>query len=203
MVDKASGNKVWKISPRLASVKITAGAVKQTYGKTAKLSVKVTPKATGTVSVKAGKKTVSAKLSGGKATLTIPAKSLAPGKHTLTVKYPGVQGAFEASTASVKVTVAKASPSVKVSVPKKVKRGKTATITVTVKATGVQPSGKVTVNLGGTKKTVKLSSKGKAVVKIKVAKGTKIGKKKLAVSYAGSSYVAAKKASTKWVTVTR
>lgn len=185
------------------NTKLTAGAVKQTYGKTAKLSVSVTPKATGTVSVKAGKKTVTAKLSSGKATLTLPAKALAPGKHTLTVSYAGVKGAFKASSAKVSVTVTKAAPTAAVTAPKKVKRGRTATITVTVKATGVTPTGKVTVNLAGTKKTVKLSSKGKAVVKIKVAKRAKLGKKKLTVSYGGSSYVAAKKASTKWITVTR
>ncbi|MFT3968899.1 MAG: Ig-like domain repeat protein [Micropruina sp.] len=183
--------------------KVTVAAATQTYGKTAELSVTVTPDATGTVSVKAGTKTVTATLSGSKATLTVPAKALAPGKHSLTVSYAGVKDTFKASSATVTATVVKAVPSTTVTAPKKIKRGKTATITVTVKATGLTPTGTITVRLGGTKKTVKLDGKGKAVAKIKVAKGTKPGKKKLTVSYGGSSYVAATKASTKWVTVTR
>ena len=189
-------------APTEVATKVTAAAIKQTYGKSAKLSVSVSPAATGKVSVKVGSKTLTANLAGSKASFTIPAKSLAPGARTLTVSYAGVSGKFKASSAKVKVTVVKATASVKVSAPKKVKRGKTATITVTVKASGVQPTGKVTVDLAGKKKTVKLSSKGKAVAKIKVVKSTKTGKKKVTVTYGGSSYVA-KKVVTTSISVTR
>lgn len=186
----------------VADTKVSAAAVKQVYGKSAKLSVAVSPKATGKVSVKVGAKILTANLASGKATLTIPARALKPGVHTLTVNYAGVAGKFKASSAKVKVTVVKAAPAVKVTAPKKVKRGKSASVTVTVKATGVQPTGKVTVSLSGKTKTVKLNSKGKAVAKIKVAKSTKPGKKKVSATYAGSSYVAKLKATT-WITVRR
>ena len=77
-----------------------------------------------------------------------------------------------------------------------VKRGWTATFQVTVSASGVQPGGKVTVKVAGKTKTVKLNSKGKATVRIKLSRSTKPGKKTVSVSYGGSTYVAKGKKST-------
>lgn len=78
---------------------------------------------------------------------------------------------------------------------KTVKAGRIATFTVTAKATGVTPTGKITLKVAGKSKTVKLGSKGRAIVKVKLPKSLKAGSKKVSVVYHGSSTV--KKASAK------
>lgn len=182
----------------------TADDTTQTYGKKAKVSVSVSPDATGKVSLKAGSKTVTGTLKSGRATLAVPARSLRPGRHTLTVSYAGVPGRFHPSSTTVDVKVVKATPRVKVKAPKKVKRGKTATVKVTVTAPGVKPGGKVRVNISGAEpKTATLDRKGRAVVKIKLGKNTKPGKKKVAVTYSGDDYVAKAKAKAATISVTR
>lgn len=183
------------------TVKASAGSV--TYGKTRKVSVTVSPsKAKGSVSVKAGSKTVKANLKSGKATLELPAKSLKPGTHALTVSYAGQKGAFKASSAKVTVKVAKAKPSVKVSGPKSVKRGKSATFTVSVSAPSkITPSGSVTVKVAGSSKTVKLDKKGKATVKVSLSKKAKTGSQKVSASYKGNTYLSSAKAKTIKTTV--
>ncbi|MFT4008772.1 MAG: Ig-like domain repeat protein [Nocardioidaceae bacterium] len=178
---------------------VTAGAVKQAYGKTAKVTVKVAPGATGKVTVKAGSTTVSGGLTGGKATLTLPAKSLALGRHTLTLTYPGVTGRFNPSTGTVQVTVVKAVPKVAVKAPQRVKRGKTVTLTVTVKATGLKPTGKVTVKLAGKTRTARLNAHSKATVKIGIAKSMAPGRKSVTVAYAGDKHLAKAKGTTKLI----
>ncbi len=183
---------------------ISVPPAKQTYGQAAHLKVTVSPKATGKVSVKVRSTTVEGTLTSGKATLTLPAKGLAPGSHKLTVSYPGVEGTFKPSTTTAKVTVTKAVSAVKVTASKTVKRGKNINVTVTVSARGVRPAGKVTVKLAGaTAKTVTLNSKGKSVVTIKVGKKTKPGKKKITVTYRGNGYVLGAKAKTVVVRVTK
>ncbi len=182
---------------------VTADAVKQVYGKTAKLPVTVSPDATGEVSVKAGSKTITGTLTGGKVKLTLPAKALKPGRRNLTVSYAGVEGQFKPSTGKANVTVAKAKPTVKVKAPAKVKRGKTATITVAVTADGVKPSGKVTVKIAGAKKTTATLKNGKAIAKLKLPKGLKPGKKKVVATYQGDTHVAKTKAKATTISVTK
>ena len=201
--DEIEGRGAPDPGPEAVATTITAAPVTQVYGKTAKLSVTVSPKATGQVRVKAGAKTVTGTLSAGKATLALPAKVLAPGKRTVTLSYAGMDGKFQPSSGTAKVTVVKTKPTVKVKAPKKVKRGKTATITVTVKAPGVQPGGKVKVTITGAKaKTVTVSKSGKATTKIKIAKKTKTGVRKVTVAYQGDTFVA-KATTTARVKVTR
>lgn len=176
---------------------VTADPARQVYGQTTDLTVSVSPDATGSVSITAGAHTLTGTLADGTASVTIPATTLEPGVHDLAITYPGVEGKFNPSTGTAKVTVTKATPKVSVKAPKKVKHGKTAMITATVTATGVKPGGKVTVKIAGTKKkTVKLNAKGKAVAKIKVPKKTQPGTKKATATYAGDTHVAPGKAKT-------
>ncbi|MFC5676521.1 Ig-like domain repeat protein [Aeromicrobium endophyticum] len=90
---------------------------------------------------------------------------------------------------------AKVKPSIKVSA----KAGKkSATLTVTVKASGVSPSGKVTIKLGGKKlKTVTLK-RGKATIKLKKLKK---GKKAFTIVYSGDSRVLAKTVKSKKISI--
>ena len=95
------------------------------------------------------------------------------------------------------MNVAKAASRVKVSGPKKVKRGKTATFTVFVSAPAATSGGKVTVRFAGSTKTVGPNAKGKAVLKVKIAKKVKPGFKVATVSYSGNSYVTSAKTAEK------
>lgn len=180
--------------PALVTPKITAASVQQTYGRTAKLSVSFTPAATGVVHVTVGSRKVAGKLTGGRVTVTLPAKALAPGTRTVAVAYAGVPGSFAPTSQNVKVVVGKATAKIQVKASKTVKRGRTAKFVVTATAPGVRPTGQVTVRVAGKSRTVRLNSAGKAVVRITIAKKTRLGKKSISVSYRGSTYVAAVKA---------
>jgi len=190
-------------APDPVATKVSAVPVRQTYGRTARLAVVVSPNATGRISVKAGSRTVTGTLSAGRATLTIPAASLKPGRRTLPIAYTGAAGEFEPSTGSATVTVLKARPRVSVKAPKKIERGKTARFTVSVATTGARPTGRVRVTFAGKTRTVKLNARGKAVVKVKVAKSAKLGKRPVTVVYRGNAYVTAGKAKVTKVAIRR
>lgn len=186
-----------------------------TYGKAAKVTVKVTGsggRPTGTVRVTDGTSLVgSGKLSSGKVTVTL-SKNLKVGTHTLTVTYAGDK-VFKASTDTVKLKVIKASSRTTVSVsPKSPQHTRRAT--VTAKVSTVAPSGSVVVKVSHTvKKTVvehgkktttkttrtvvskrvALTAKGRATLTLpKLDKGTY----KVTVAYGGSSTATSSKAST-------
>jgi hypothetical protein len=179
---------------------VTASAGRVTYGAAGKVTVRVkaatgTSTPSGTVSTKVGATTLTATLVDGTATLTLPALALKPGVSTLRVTYAGVAGSFAGSSTTASVTVVKASAALAVKGPKKVKRGKVASYTVSVTAAGVKPTGTVTIKIAGRSKTVKLNAQGRAVVKIKVPRTVKAGKKKVVVTYRGDSFVTARSAS--------
>lgn len=181
---------------------VTATVGQVVYGQAGQVQVAVAAqtgeaKPSGTVSTTIGSSTISSVLTDGAATLTLPAKSLKPGATVLPISYGGVEGDFTASSTTVSVNVAKAASTVKVSGPKKVKRGKTAKFTVSVASAAATPAGKVTVRVAGVTKTVTPNANGKAVIKVKVAKNAKPGVKVVTVSYSGNSYVASAKNSTK------
>ncbi|GAA2526785.1 hypothetical protein [Rarobacter incanus] len=103
-------------------------------------------------------------------------------------------GTNAGGTPTAPVKKAAASISVKLA-KKKVRKGKRATITVTVRAGGAAGTGKVTVKVGSKKFTKKLSRAGKATVKSQ--KLTKRGKVKITVSYGGNATaLSAKKGTT-------
>jgi 5'-nucleotidase len=105
--------------------------------------------------------------------------------HQLTVSYPGDAG-HTAASASVSVQVAPAATttSAKVTTKKVVRKKTAAKVSVTVKASGFTPSGKVTVLLGKKKIGTATLKNGKATVKLK--KFAKAGTAKLTVTYAGA-----------------
>ncbi len=97
-------------------------------------------------------------------------------------------------TSAPTAKVAKATAKVTAKAKKKIKAGKRAKVTVTVKAPGVTPTGKVTVAFGKKKVTKKLNKKGKATIK---SSKLKRGKYKVAVNYKGSAAVNKAKVSKK------
>ena len=163
------------------------------FGTASKLDVTVSAEKggtpTGTVEVLKADKTKigSGTLTGGKASIALPA-DLPVGTHVLTVNYAG-NGGFLASSGTVTVTVeeaAKAESTTKVKVkPAKPEAGEKITFKVKVKA-DVAVTGKVVIKVDGKKRTVRLKD-GKA--KLTIKKGLKAGKHKVKVKYLGSDTV--------------
>ncbi|SEC97562.1 Thermolysin metallopeptidase, catalytic domain [Nocardioides exalbidus] len=170
------------------------------FGTASKIDVTVaatTGTPTGSVDVlKAdGTKLGSAALSGGKASVALPA-DLPVGTHVLTVNYTG-NGGFKASSGTVKVTVkdkvtppsepkAKSKTDAKI-VPAKPKFREDFKVVVKVKAKGEKPKGKVVVKIDGKKVATKKLKKGRLVLMVR--KDYAIGKHKLVVTYKGSKDV--------------
>jgi hypothetical protein len=186
-----AGSIVLTVTKVAGTVSATGGSV--VYGRSASIPVVVTSSgatATGTVTVSSGGVVLgSATLSGGAAEVLLRAKSLAPGAHTLSVAYAG-DGVVSAGTGAATVTVTKAKATIaKPSVaPRKVIVRKTrATVTVKVLATGVTPTGKVTVSGGGVPKQTVTLRGGKAVVRLPAFKSK--GAKRLTVAYLGDRYL--------------
>jgi hypothetical protein len=148
--------------------------------------------ATGTVTIKRGSTVVgSARLTGAnRNTVRVPVRALPAGTQTLTVAYGGSSTVTARST-SLRVAVAKARASVSVRAGR-IRKGK-GTVTATVRATGVRPTGTVVVRSSG--KVVgraKLGSSGRVTVRLT---GVPRGKRTLTVAYGGSSQVAGRTAS--------
>lgn len=173
---------------------ISASWSKAHYGTAASVKVSVSGAAgaaTGTVSIVEGSKALATKtLSGGKATLALP-KSLAVGKHALTVRYSGSASVLSTSM-SKSLTVAKASAKASASLAaSKVKPNAHAKVAVTVAAAGVAVNGKATVTATsklGHKVTVGTTVKnGKASVKLPTLRS---GSYTVTVKFAGTSKIA-------------
>jgi hypothetical protein len=102
------------------------------------------------------------------------------------------------------VTVAKATPRVTVSRrDATVKRGRTAVFTVRTSATGVKASGRVTVRVGGTSKTVRVNRFGTATVRLKMSASVKPGRKTVRVLYRGDRHLTEARATTTRIRVSR
>lgn len=171
---------------------VTVASVRQVYGRPTRLVVTVSPQATGEVSARIGNRTIRGVLAGGRATLTLPARALRPGRRTVQVTYAGADGRFAPSGAQARVQVVKAQPRVRVRpVSGAVLRGGTARFAVTVAGVGVTPTGRVTVRVAGTSRTVALNRRGTAVVRVGIRRGLRPGSTPVAVSYRGDALVAA------------
>jgi hypothetical protein len=175
-----------------STVSATGGSV--AYGKAASIPVTVTAGGgtpTGTVTVSSGGAVLgTATLTGGAVSVAIPAKTLAPGSHSLTVAYSGNDTvAAGETTATLAVTKARATVAKPSVAPGQVIVKKTrARVTIKVSAAGVTPTGRVTVSGGGLSKQTVTLRNGRAVVKLPVFKSK--GTKKLTITYAGDKLVA-------------
>ncbi len=133
--------------------------------------------------------TTSQQLSGNTASVTLP--KLAPGRYSLVANYGG-DGVVAQSTSTTTLDIAKVAASVKAKWKKKPTARKAGKLTVSVAATGVKPTGKVTVKVRNAKgkvvKTVKGTLKANGTVVVKVPKLAK-GKYTLVVTYAGDAQV--------------
>ncbi|MDF1488204.1 alkaline phosphatase [Tessaracoccus caeni] len=121
----------------------------------------------------------------------------------ISVKVTGSKAGYKSvSKTSKSVKVSKAVASVKVSVPSSVKKGKQATIKVSVSAATSKPTGKVTVKVNGktVTKSVKASANGK--VSVKLPKINKKGSYKVKVSFKPSGDTAKSTSSSKSVSKT-
>ena len=162
-----------------------------TYGTAASVQVTVSATGanpTGSVTVKDGATTVgTGTLSGGAATVKLAATGLTPGSHTLTATYAGNSDVAAGSSAAGTLKVAKATAKLanKLSAAK-IKASAKGKLTITATATGVVPTGKVTV-FDGKKKIGTATLKGGKVVFTlpKLKKGTH----KIHATYAGSTLV--------------
>ena len=157
-----------------------------TYGEVRAVSATISPaSAAGRVEVLAGSRVLaSGNLSAGRVVLALPARSLLPGTHLLTLRYAG-SATHEASATAVLVTVKKVTPTMQVKAPKKVKLGKQANVRVKLSAAnGVAVNGLVKVTLKGGETILRRVDNGS--VELKLPKATETGILKVKVVYLGS-----------------
>ncbi|TNC23460.1 DUF6801 domain-containing protein [Mumia zhuanghuii] len=174
-------------APVTSSVK--ASAPSSRYGVSPRVAVSVSPStAGGHVEVRKGSTLLArTTVTTGRASVVLPRTALKPGTHTLTVRYLG-DAKTKPSSTTVRLTIRKAKASVAAKVTtKKVVAGKTrAKVRVTVKATGITPSGRVTVYYRGEKVgTATLRTNDSVVVRLK--KLPKAGRATLRVRYLGNA----------------
>ncbi|WP_170222735.1 immunoglobulin-like domain-containing protein [Rarobacter faecitabidus] len=147
----------------LALTQTGANSYTSTYGRAVLIPVRVgaeTQHVSGSIDILIdGKKTGTSPVHSGRGTAAIPA-TLAAGTHSVTIRL-NIDGAV-AVDKSITLKVLPAPTTVSVKVPKKVKAGKSAKVTVTVKVPGASVSarGKVRVYVG--KKLVKTATLKKA-----------------------------------------
>jgi len=178
------------ITVTLKSATVTAPDVSVRYGQKVVLPITVKGSAgapTGSVQVLYGSKSLgTVTLSGGKATLTIAAKSLAPGGRALSLKYSG-DSVYAQATGTTKVTVLKALAKITDRVLGGPIRAKKTgpKLRVTVAASGVVPTGRVTLVIGKKTRSAALVH-GQVSIKLPALSA---GKVKITIKYAGSIYV--------------
>ncbi len=175
-------------TPSPATTTVGGTIASTVYGKASTMGVVVSrPNATGQAQVVDEDGTVLATttITAGQGTLTIPAKSLEPGVHQLTLKYLG-SSEFAPSQSVVSARVVKAESTVKIKVDKTLDKTDPGKVVVKVTAPdGVKVKGKVKLVIKGTGKefTVKLED-GKAVFKLPAF--SSVGDFTLKANYLGS-----------------
>jgi len=175
-------------SGELPTSTVSATADRIVYGRPGTVDVTVTPAdATGIVQVFGGEKLLGTQtLTGGGAAVTVPARSLTVGSHTLRVVYPGDEQ-YQGSESQLTVEVGKAKPTMTVQTsPRRIQRQETRPV-FTVKLTGVDDvpvTGKVTVSRDGDSWAEKLVD-GTATIRVATLKWA--GEKTYTVTYAGNA----------------
>ncbi len=132
---------------------VAGASAPYTYGQGGSILVSVAPSAaSGKVEVLNGTEVLAtATLASGQARLELPARSLVPGTHQLTLRYAG-DSAHKASSSRIAVVVDKVVPEMAVKAPFQVRKGKRATLRVVLTAPdGVPVTGDVRVAIAGGK----------------------------------------------------
>lgn len=171
---------------------VSADDVEGTYGQTTDLAISVTPSdATGAVTVKDGATTLgSATLADGAATYTIGATALEPGEHTLTLRYGG-DADHAPATSTVTVTVDQAESTVVASAsPATVGQGETSSVSFSVSADDLTPTGSVVCAAAGMD-DVEATLDGEGSGSCEVGPWSTAGDRTITVSYGGDVHVAA------------
>ncbi|MEV7396251.1 Ig-like domain repeat protein [Aeromicrobium sp. NPDC092404] len=139
----------------------------------------------------------------GKATLEIGATALKPGSHALRVTFMGSPTAWRSESQTRTMTVGRAVSTAALSVPSHMRAGTRRTASVTVRATGVTPTGKVRIMDGSRvlREFTMLASFGgrRAVLLPKLREG----KHRLRLRYVGSAHATSDWSLTHDVTVRR
>jgi 5'-nucleotidase len=169
-----------------AAATVSATAARFVYGRAGTVKVSVDPTlATGAVRVLEGENLLGeSTLTDGATTVTIPARTLKPGAHDLTVVYAGDQHVREAS-APLTVQVGKATPKMTVtSSPRRIERRETRPVfTVQLDGVGFPVTGRVTVTRGGESWTERLDD---GTATIRTARVRFAGQRTYSVTYAGN-----------------
>ena len=163
------------ITKASSATTLTLSATSVTFGGTVTATVRVTSTAgtpTGVVQVREGPKVLGAGVlsgSGAQATATVVLpRTLARGTHTLTAVYGGSSDLTASTSAAVKLTVTKATPTVALATASwTVDKGTRPTITVTVTGPSGAPAPTGTVTLGaGRRPLVATLDRGKATFRL-------------------------------------
>ncbi|WP_039365053.1 Ig-like domain repeat protein [Mumia flava] len=160
------------------------------YGRSAVVTARVTSPAghpTGRVEVRKGSRVLgSTSARRGVTTVRVPARSLAPGRHTLTVRYRGDER-HRASSDTVRLRITKARSRITAAKvkPRKVVAERTRVkVVVRVRgAHGVRPRGLVTVRGRGVDATARVRH---GVAKVRLGRLPRAGRQRFTVTYRGS-----------------
>jgi hypothetical protein len=194
-----------RVTKSAAVLTITPGSSRGTTCSSFKIAVKMSgpgPTPTGSITLSSGSYfSGPVALSSGRASITIPAGTLAVGTDTLNVSYPG-DGNYLATSSSATVTVGKSTPSLKInSYSSSVARGSSLSVKVTVSGSGPTPTGSITLSSGNYSSAATDLSSGSTSILIP-ANSLAIGTDALNVSYSGDgNYLAASSSIT--VTITK
>ena len=169
---------------------VSATAAPFAYGADGVVVATVSPSAaSGEVQVVDGETVLgSTTLVDGTAEVALPARSLRPGAHDLTVRYAG-SSSWESGAAVVPVTVRKAAPRMRVRAPQRIHRGDRARVKVALEAAyDVPVAGRVRLAVKGRKATTHRLRGGDTVFRL--PRATRVGRLRITVSYLGSGLVA-------------
>lgn len=161
----------------VTSTTLVASATSQTYGTssvTLTAAVASEQAVSGTVTFKDGGQVLASgvAITGGRATLALPAK-LAAGAHSFTAEFvPADTQAVASTSAASSVTVAKVASKVSRTFKTRIKASNRPKVAVTVTALGVTPTGTVTVKIGSRSYTRTLVGGKVSVTFPKFKKGT-------------------------------
>lgn len=186
----SEGTASYTVAAVATTTTLTVSPAAPKAGAKVTLSARVAPAAAGKVQFYDGSARVGSPVAvgAGKASTTTIVKTAA--KHGYKAVFtPTSVAAYKSSTATKSVTVAKATPTLALTLPASVSHTARATLTVTAKVANLTVSGTVTIYDGTKKLGTAAVRSGKATYRLPALKK---GKHTIKVSYAATSNVAAK-----------